>query len=510
MCRGCWPRGPEEEIEAIRRAVGARFEVEAAPASGRATLLDTFDRRLGRKGLALWRTGTASRGRLELEEAGQAAGLSVAVRQATDFARDLPAGPLRARLEPLLENRRLLPLALFGHGGEQWDLRDEEGKIVARLGWRERWVQPPEGGGRRRRSLSALWWLEGLRGYEEAVEALAAELSERLGGAPVPPASWVVEGLEAVGVEPVPSWLGRRVELDPEEPAGGALRRWLALPVAALEVHRPGTLAALDAEFLHDFRVALRRIRSAFRELPRLESGRAFEPLRVELSWLGRATGPRRDLDVLLEALDSHRLALPTWAQPGVDRLEHHLHRRAQRAQRDLVRVLTSTRYRRLVAKLERLSQEAARPEEPPALAFARKRLRRAARHVAVQAAAITPETPPEPIHQLRIVGKRYRYLLELFASLFPAEGLAAEIKALKELQDLLGSYNDLAVQAETLRALALDPGGSALPALEVLTLGYWIAQLDAQRAALFAELREALEHYLAPENRQRERELFG
>jgi CHAD domain len=298
MSRGCWPRGAQQEIETIREAVGARFEVETAAASGRATLLDTFDRRLGRKGLALWRSGTATRGHLELEEAGEPAALAGAVRQPTDFARDLPAGPLRERLEPLLENRRLLPLAVFGHEGERWDLRDGEGKIVARLGWRERWVQPPEAVGRRRRSLPALWVLDGLRGYEEEAEALAAELSERLGTAPAAPASWVAEGLEAIGVEPVPSWLGRRVELDPDEPAGSALRRWLALPVAALEVHRPGTLEALDAEFLHDFRVALRRIRSAFRELQRLETGRALAALRTELGWLGRATGPRRDLDV--------------------------------------------------------------------------------------------------------------------------------------------------------------------------------------------------------------------
>jgi CHAD domain-containing protein len=256
--------------------------------------------------------------------------------------------------------------------------------------------------------------------------------------------------------------------------------------------------------------VALRRIRSAFRELQRLETGRALAALRTELGWLGRATGPRRDLDVLLEALESYRQALPTWAQPGVDRLEHRLARRAHQAQRELARVLTSARYRRLLGKLEQLSQEAASADELTSLAFARKRLRKAARRVAAQAEVITPETPPEEIHQLRIAGKRYRYLLELFASLFPAETLAAEVKALKELQDLLGRYNDLAVQAETLRGLALEPERDPRPPLEGLTLGYLCAQLDARREALFAELATALEHYLEAPHRERERELFG
>ena len=71
--------------------------------------------------------------------------------------------------------------------------------------------------------------------------------------------------------------------------------------------NEPGVRANLDTEFLHDFRVAIRRTRSLLRQIRHvipLDVGRYFS---TGFSWVGRLTGPLRDLDVLILALREKR-----------------------------------------------------------------------------------------------------------------------------------------------------------------------------------------------------------
>ena len=63
----------------------------------------------------------------------------------------------------------------------------------------------------------------------------------------------------------------------------------------------------------------------------------------------------------------------------------------------------------------------------------------------------ITPASPDSDLHQLRIDGKKLRYLLEFFASLYPKTKMRELISQLKKLQDNLGEFNDLSVQQDYL-----------------------------------------------------------
>ena len=65
---------------------------------------------------------------------------------------------------------------------------------------------------------------------------------------------------------------------------------------------------------------------------------------------------------------------------------------------------------------------------------------------------AIDDDSPAEDLHELRKVGKELRYLLEFFASLYPADVVKPFVKTLKGLQDQLGRFQDREVQANALR----------------------------------------------------------
>ena len=56
-----------------------------------------------------------------------------------------------------------------------------------------------------------------------------------------------------------------------------------------------------------------------------------------------------------------------------------------------------------------------------------------------------------ENLHELRIEGKKFRYLLEFFHSLFDQDAVDEYLKQMKKLQNTLGDFNDLAVQKDML-----------------------------------------------------------
>jgi CHAD domain-containing protein len=98
----------------------------------------------------------------------------------------------------------------------------------------------------------------------------------------------------------------------------------------------------------------------------------------------------------------------------------------------------------------------------------------------------IGEDSPPEALHELRKRGKELRYLLEMFGGLFDPDVVKPMVKTLKRLQDVLGAFQDTAVQSELLRGLrdelAAEPGGpAALIALGAVLDALAAAQQDAR-----------------------------
>ena len=85
-------------------------------------------------------------------------------------------------------------------------------------------------------------------------------------------------------------------------PAIDDLRALLERQRKAIERSEPGVRDGADPEDLHRFRVATRRSRAMIRASRPLVRDQ-LAALDRELRWLGSATGPVRDLDVLIEHL---------------------------------------------------------------------------------------------------------------------------------------------------------------------------------------------------------------
>ncbi len=130
-------------------------------------------------------------------------------------------------------------------------------------------------------------------------------------------------------------------------------------------------------------------------------------------------------------------------------------------------------------------------------------RIRKAHRTIIDNGRRITPETPADPVHDLRKDAKKLRYLLECFATLLPSTERKQFVRTLKVLQDNLGEHQDAAVHVEELRAVGVQAHRRGASAATMLALGELSAHLDGRRAEARDAFAERFAEFDTKETRQ-------
>lgn len=337
---------------------------------------------------------------------------------------------------------------------------------------RTRWIVEPAAGSRlevavdegeivsgARRAPIAELEIEVLEGPLDAAfdlaEALAARVPLRL-----EPETKLARGLAlAAGAKRKPE-RAAPVDLRPaNDDAARAARLVAAACLAQAQANEAGAVASDDPEFIHQLRVALRRLRSSFRLFRAVLPSASLAPIAGEIAWAARVLGECRDWDVfvteslppLLGALgdESAARALATAAR-----------RRQREARRAAREAIASVRWGLALVRLARWI--ATTPAEdsagaPPLSDFASARLRKGARAVRRGARAFDRLDAPGR-HDLRIRVKRQRYAVEFLASLFRGSGPRRHGKALAAAQEALGLANDGITALAHVRELGASP----------------------------------------------------
>lgn len=279
-----------------------------------------------------------------------------------------------------------------------------------------------------------------------------------------------------------------------------------------LQAMEAGTMAGLDPECLHDFRVAVRRMRSALGQIRGIFPQRKLNRFRSGFAWLGEVTGPARDMDVYLLRYADYADRLPLTAQSDLEPLRTYLQNHQSREQAGVVKALKSHRYRQLLGAWEGFLDESVPVNTVlpnamrPVLTVAGEQIARAYRRVIKQGQAIRRSSPPADLHQLRKSCKKLRYLLEFFQGFYPPKKIDRLIKALKSLQDNLGLFQDLEVHGNALRQFGnqMVEEQQVLPAT-LMAMGMLAADLQQQQR----QVRKAFRETFAEFQRARQRQLF-
>lgn len=490
--------GHDLTVTSVVAALGGTFGVRTkARGLVRRARLDTFDRRLRAAGLVLEHERGPSLDRLVLDRPEGSSALTATVAERLRWpalAGLLPASPVRDAVAPVAGIRALMVHSQERRNRSAVELRNDDEKVVVRLE-----LDEPAGATATRSELR----VHALRGYDnEARRALRL-----LTGQGLRP----VEGSEEHGPGCGPA---------PDTGAPATARRLLAQSLgeflAAMRDNLPGLLGDVDTEFLHDFRVAVRRTRST------LKLGRAALPgvfrdrWEPSFKWLGDLTTPVRDLDVYELGLPEMTSWLVAAAGADLEPFAAHLHRRRAAERRVLVRGLRSERFARLVREWEGALAELAQPagggpgEHLSAEALGARSISRAYRRVARGGAAISADSPAEDLHALRKRAKELRYALEVFAPVLEPGPRKRAVSELKTLQDVLGRFQDSEVQRTALRGFAEEMVQQGTPAGAVLAMGELIGHLDAEQARARQDFGGTFAQFVRPSSQRRIRRLGG
>jgi CHAD domain-containing protein len=233
------------------------------------------------------------------------------------------------------------------------------------------------------------------------------------------------------------------------EKSGGiapALQSMIDSCLLHLQANISGAIQNLDEEYLHQVRVALRRLRVVLSIAETFRADAELNKLHGQVAELCVELGRLREWDVLVtQTMRSVRASLLEKEALTILRASEKLREQHRAA---VVGMLQSQDYQRLLLCFGAWMQGNYWREVPadgPLPHFAAQILDRRSRQVDKRGKHLATADPVH-LHMLRIACKKLRYSGEIFASLFDPAKAKRYQSALTTLQDVLGVLNDIAV----------------------------------------------------------------
>lgn len=456
---------------------GAR--IKAAPARKlEATYYDTADLRLARWGATLRHRSEDGAARWTVKLAAAADRPGLRARHELDFDNEAEAVELVtafARASPLTAVARVVTRRV------PFVLEAQDGAVLAE-------VDDDEVTAYRGRHVAARFREVEVELGPSADERLAKAVAKRFrkaGAHPSPHAAKVLHAVAPDGLTP---------ELEPRATdAGATTAELVAAAIAAgvrrLIVHDPLVRLGLDAEAVHQARVATRRLRSDLHTFAPFLDAAWTAATSEELQALARSLGAVRDADVLEERLRHAAERLPEGDRRHAGKLLAALARQREASRDGLLAGLRAEDYRSL---LDRLVAAAQSPPRVGALDEARPAMATvvATRWRAVRTRAAGVDGTDAALHAVRIAAKRCRYAAEAGAPVLGQNGEALA-RAMADVQTVLGDHQDAVVAEGWLRQAA---GAPRLGAAAAMAAGQLMAAQRDDAAAAAARFPGAWE----------------
>lgn len=431
----------------------SREEEESTPYE----LLDCFDQSIRQSGQVLTRSNKA----LQLR---QQDGSTLVQRcsKPVGFVIDLADGPVKEALSFVSPLRRLL---VVGKGRISYSniiAVDDDCKTQARA-----YFQTYLADGIGKPIICAT--VQALRGYEKAFGLLVKMVGQFKGREQL--------NIDSLYVRLVPNYHPYQAKPDikivRDEVAFQAANDIVATYIEVARRNELGIIADYDSEFLHDYRVSLRKIRSVISLFKGIYSDKQTQYFKQAFSAQMEPTGRLRDLDVYLLEREHYFELLPSSLHKGLtimydlfEKERHEQHKVFKKRLMSRGYDLSINAVAALFASPEQLAK--GRNATHSAYSYACELIWKRYVKVCNIARKIDNKTADEQVHELRIDCKKLRYLMEFFAPLFPVDVIKKVIKSLKRLQDNLGLFNDYSVQQESLQ-LFLDTHTSKNPKKDLM-----------------------------------------
>lgn len=379
---------------------------------------------------------------------------------AWSFSGELGKGPVAKSLRGVSKLRAITPVSKIQMRRDRVLVLDDEGKTRARLNWFSFF--------RKKKSLR-IGITQSLRGYEPAHRDLRTLILD-------------VGANQCTGDTDFYSLLGIKskhycskpdIILDPEDPIKISVTAIISTYINVAIQNETGIAADYDTEFLHDFRVSFRKVRSVLSLLKGVYGLEQAEELKQEFADLMKQTNLLRDLDVYLLDRENYFSLIPGISHEGLDIMFDVIEERRAEEYDKVCKMVKKKVYSRSINRWVELFASADNMSTGPegsknSKYFLSRLISRRYRKLCKIARSIDENTADEVVHELRINCKKLRYLMEFSLPLFSRKKIKILIKSLKVLQDNLGRFNDYSVQQISLGQFMSEQSLSGIKGMKV------------------------------------------
>lgn len=479
------------DIAGMMAVIAAGFTVnKASEECEQQTIFDSYDRRLLGKGFILAKCGRLYNLTSLADDSLQSSIVWNKKHELKD-GDDISKTELSKKLSRILGNRAVVPLLALDVRNRSFSLASKAKQTVI-LTFSE-YSLP----GRPESALPAIISLQSSRVSKKQLRAMcssvAPDIMRESGGI------WrtlIDAALKAAGIEFIPNETLSQ-KFPPDATIKSAAISILKTELDILRYNEKGVIADIDSECLHDFRVALRKMRVALSELKEVFPEDRIAPFVHKFDELGSITNQLRDYDVFLGRKEHFLKILSSGMRPALLNFFKTLRQRRHRQYLALVAIINSKQYLSTITAWEKFLHGA---EKLPATeksgtavlpAIAPIILNRLEK-VIDKGLAVKTDSPDAVLHKVRIQCKKLRYLLDFFCSELPGGKTGRVIKDLKKIQTVLGDFNDLSVQIRNMeeRLHKLTPGRTAIENAAIF--GAIISAMSKEKAAIQAKFQKA------------------
>ena len=491
--------------------IGQKFTISSIDSGKTAwQYWDTFDWRVFRSGLVLYCHGQC----LQLVERSTncpIASIELLTKEPLKFCRDLPAGLLRDRLDPIVKLRALLLLASTTIETSQLSIVNKDAKIICRLLLEQHYLIDHH-------ATSGLGFLtlKTVRGYAKEAKKIQKIIFGC--GLNLSNDDQATAIFKAIGLTPSTYSSKINLSLTPKQPVSLAAVAIFKSQAEVMRINEAGIKADIDTEFLHDFRVALRRTRAGLSQLKGIFPNDITSRFKKELAAIGKMTNRMRDLDVYLLKKEYYCAMLPGQLRAKLDHLFELLSKERSKERQKVVCLLSSNNYRKTLSEWEKFLDsyelnigDDSCNSSKPVVELAEKFIFKTWRRAISKGRLIHNDSADQELHLLRLDCKKLRYLLEFFGSLFDTEKIQFLTNQLKKLQDNLGDFNDICVQQETLQEYIEHQLQGKPDAIDVAAaIGGLITHLNHQQQEVRMIFEQTFKEFNRPKNNRLFQEMFN
>ncbi|MDE1460472.1 CHAD domain-containing protein [Spartinivicinus poritis] len=414
----------------------------------------------------------------------------------------LPSGILKNKVKPLVKLRALQQMATLTCDSHTIKMINSDQKMVCKA---IIYILSDQ-----RNSTTNIEYLElqPLRGFNEEAQQFTQFLEQHFTTIAEPP---LIDYWDKNKFTPQPYSIKPHFTIQPETPTREVVLNMVNTMLALAQQNEQGVINDIDTEYLHDYRVAIRKIRSLLSLIRQVFPKTETKQLKQQLKELAQKTNLLRDLDVYLLAKDELKAQLPIQLQPGLDKLFQTFADLRKTECKSIVQHLQSKTYQDTLTTIKNIlkaCKKAAKTKNShkPITKIATQEIHNKYQLICHNGSLLTATTDDEAFHDLRLECKKLRYLLELFADLMDTTTNKQAVSSLKKLQDKLGHFNDLSVQQEKLLSY-LD--GNNIDSLEAAAIGGLVSVMRRQQTSLKAEIISQLNDFCSFPTHNKFNQLF-